>query len=572
MEDIKKELLKKNKNLEQDLLPGFLSPRTINKLSIDIIEYCINYKIVQQKIISMSNNELDTFTKIIKYAKSLNQDWIPVAANYIRTLDNPNYRSLINSIKDKDLIKEEIITLTFISNNYKNFYNINSYEDLTNFEAIRDKELHKRTNTVDPTILLLSKYGISYDTAHKYYSRYAKDIEHLSSSKVKDILIDIKNIMDGKGTNLFEAVDYNIISNLDSYLRNIFTTIYNESLFKITSSTELITTKEYNGKQIPIYNAGVDFYMSIYSYGLATNYEEPENFYDDWNRPVTRNENFCNSIISSSNIRTKIKHCVFGFSTYEPNDIELLAPNDLGSGGIDRNPDVTNFNNRDKLIANVEFRIPKEIINYTRFTNNEVYRKRRRVVNGQLQKVNPDYIVYFRETKDTNIEEAKVWQESLKAAENFNIPIVIVDCEECIIHNINTIEKKLTEFETSYEYSNILKDIIESIFTLTYGYRNMEKLYNKYLNSEVTMNYLHRIINHIKEMSTNAPNNAISCLDLLLNTLKLEHIKKLASPYWINEFTKGEGLKEPTAIYDYINSIKLDIEQRKLNIHQKKEE
>lgn len=71
-------------------------------------------------------------------------------------------------------------------------------------------------------------------------------------------------------------------------------------------------------------------------------------------------------------MRTTVKYCVYGFSSFAYNDIQLIAQNDLGTGGVEGKPNVSNFYHEDKLIANVSFRIPREMINYTRTTNNEM--------------------------------------------------------------------------------------------------------------------------------------------------------------------------------------------------------
>ena len=63
-----------------------------------------------------------------------------------------------------------------------------------------------------------------------------------------------------------------------------------------------------SGGGINIYDAGLDFNMCIYSYGMATEYETPENFKDAWNRPSIATDYMCNSIINSSSIKTHVKH------------------------------------------------------------------------------------------------------------------------------------------------------------------------------------------------------------------------------------------------------------------------
>ncbi len=566
-EEIYNEIKKKNADIDEYLIPEFLTERIIKVLPLYIIEYCINFKEAQEKIIALSDNELLTFYKIINCCVAEKQDWVPASANYIRTLDNPHFENLMKDLKDKDLTEGELKILLFITNNYSNFYKIESYEQLKNFISIKNELIEKYSNTEDPSLILLSKYGISYDRALSFYKRYGKDLSSLPPSEEKNFLEDIESIIKGNGTKERQYYNLDFINNLDSNLRNLFVKIYNKFLFKVDSNTESVGTIYYSSMEVPIYDAGVDFYMSIYSYGLATGYEIPENFSDDWNRPSTKNEHFCNSIISSSNMRISVKHCIYGFNSFELNDFALMGSNDLGTGSLENNPDTTNFYNATKLIADVEFRIPKEIINYTRFTNNEIYRKRRRIVNNRLEKVTPDYIVYLKESSDTNIQNDPIWQKSLKAATDFQkngkpLPIVVVDCEKCLLHHLNVLNEKINDFLNTYEYTKDLMSIIELLFTLLSGYQNKKYLSEKYLNTQSQMNYLDILLNHISKMGETAPNNAIASLDLLLETLELEHIKKLASPYWVKKYTKGEGLQKPISVYEIINNLKLEIQNK----------
>lgn len=224
--------------------------------------------------------------------------------------------------------------------------------------------------------------------------------------------------------------------------------------------------------------------MSIYSFGLGSSVEEPDNFYEDWNRPISKSINFCNSIINSTSLKTIVRHCVYGFSSFAHNDIQLIAPNDLGTGGVERKPNIANFYYEEKLIAKVSFRLPKEMVNYTRTTNNEIYRSRKTMVNGKLESVNPDYIIYLKQTSDSDIENDPIWRQTLKATYQFGqgikpLPIVIIDCERCLQASLDKIEQQITAFTSRYDDISSLQRIIENIFTLEAGYRNNEALITK---------------------------------------------------------------------------------------------
>ena len=266
----------------------------------------------------------------------------------------------------------------------------------------------------------------------------------------------------------------------------------------------------------------------------------------------------CNSIIYSLNMRTTVKHCVYGFNNFAANDLALLGANDLGTGGIYNNVNVTNPYHSDKLIADVEFRVPDELINNTRFTNNEVYRKRRRVVNGKLERVAPDYIVYFK--KDDNYLNDSIWVESVNAAKDFQIPIVMIDCEKCLVSNIEKIGNLLLQFESRYDDVSIIKKIIEMVYSLKSGYRVAPELLEKYLNADKLYSYVFRITNHLEKMASFVPTIAMKGIDSFLEILDEEYEKILKSPYWV-EYARKQGylVDKPMDIIEYLNKMRKEI-------------
>lgn len=558
-EEVLKYLIDNNSYVESSLVDGFINPLRIKYLPLDVLEYCVINKKVQEKIMTLGDNELIVLSNIINYAKSLNQDWIPLAANFIHFLENGCYRKLVNDIKREGVLLELISSLLFFTNNSQNYFHIDSLEDLKNIDNIRNLKLREISNTNDPNSILLVKYGISYDKAYNYYKRYGKDVIKLNDTIEKSFLLDIKDIIEGKGTIKELCDDYNFLNNIDSRLRNSFANIYNKCLYNIKEENYL-TSINYNKKSIPLYDAGVNFMMAIYSYGVGSDLDRPINYKDDWLRPRVSVDYMCNSIINSLNMKISIKHCVFGFASFQANDLALLSANDLGTGNIYGDVNVTNPYYSDKLIADVEFRVPDELIKNTRLTNNEVYRVRRRNNNGKLKKILPDYIVYFK--KDDYFSDDKIWLESIRAADNFNIPIVLVDCEKCLIDSIKRIDDKMQEFECCYDNITSVLDVIEMIYSLRSGYRIANNLLDKYLNLEKVYSYVYRIIKHFEKMAELTPRIAIQGINNILEVLDMEYDKILKSPYWFSYAKKqGYNIDKPIGLIDYLNNLKKKIEE-----------
>jgi len=547
----------KNSNIETEktLINGFVNDVTVKYLPLYVFETFALNKEAQEIIIQLPEQHLKNISKIIYYSEGMNEDWIPLCASYYHFLKNKRYSNLINEVSNCELDKMQIEKLLFVINNGGNYFDINSIDDLNNISTIRNDK-NEKNETRDPNILLLNKYGISYDKAYSLYVRYGKEVKDLPQSQEKDFLLDIKNIIEGKGTEKSVFEDLSFIINIDSILRNFYSKIYDDCFYYPTEDKKIGIIDN-----IEIYDAGVDFNMSIYSYGMATKYATPENFKTDWNRPSISTDYICNSIINSCSIKTHVKHCLFGFRNFGRNNLSLLGANDLGTGGVYRELNVTNPFHQKKLIADVEFRTPDSLINNTRFTNNEVYRSRRRIVNSKLERINPDYIVYLK-TKE-NYSEDPIWIESLKAAKDFNIPIVMIDCERCLLTNIERIEQNLKLFESRFDDSKLLTTIVESIYTINSGYRDIApELLEKDFNRDKVVSYLGRIIMHIDEISITAPKTALECTNIILNTLNNEFEKVLKSPYWVDYARKqGYTVEKPQDIIDVFENKKIELEK-----------
>lgn len=548
-------LKRSNKYLEETLIDGFVNETTIKYFPLYFFEYFGMNVEAQKKVMELSESNLRIISNIISYASKYNQDWVPLCAEFYHLLKNNEYSNLIDEINNSVIDGSLIENLLFISKNSGNYFDIYSIDDLKKLDSIRLEKNNSNGDTYDPNVILLNKYGISYDKAYNLYKRYGKDVLKLSESNEKDFLLDIKNIIEGKGTERVVYGDKSFIINIDSILRNYFSKEYNDSFYKLDENKRLGTIDN-----VAIYDAGVDFNMCIYSYGMATDYPIPQNYKDDWNRPNISTDYMCNSIINSWNMKTHVKHCVYGFNNFEQNELALLGANDLGTGGIYKEVNVTNSFYQKKLIADVEFRLPNELINNTRFTNNEVYRSRRRINNGKLERINPDYIVYFK--KNDDYQNDSIWIESLNAAKDFYIPIVIVDCEKCIVNNIAKIEKGIEMFESRFDDSKIVSSIIEMIYTINSGYRDIApELLEKYFNRDKIISYLGRMIQHIDEMSVGAPKTALECINVVLNTLDNEFEKILKSPYWV-EYARKQGytVEKPHDIIDLFRRKRRELE------------
>lgn len=553
-EEIRIYLKSKNNALDDETLNKFVCDKIVKHLPLYAIEYCILFDDVKMALLSLNDSELNVISSIIKYSEQSGQDWLPISVKFFHLLSNDRYASLIIDVKENGLDIDLIPSFLFLTNNGNNFFNVQTIDDVKNIEVLRQNKLNEFNQTKSPLHLLLNKYGISYDTAFEYYKRYGKDALKLPDSIEKTFLLDLKDILEGKGIEEKYCNDYEFLANIDSRLRNFYSRVYNDSIYRINDE-DFQYNFNYNGKNIPVYECGVDFTMSIYSYGLASSLKTPANFKDDWLRPSVEVDYLCNSIITSASMLTIVKHCVFGFCNFAENDISLVAPNDLGSGKVYDKPNVTSHYYKDKLGADVEFRVPQELVNNTRLTNNEVFRKRRRIQNGELIKVMPDYVVYFKTNE--NHDNDPIWLESLQAANDFGIPIVIVDCKKCLEYNVSKVEELMQRFESKYDNIRLLRNVFDLVYSLRSGYRNKPELLELYLNKQMVNDIVLRIYNHLEETAKVAPYVAVLGIDLFLKLIDEEFEKMMKAREWVGEIQKnGQTLQKPEGVIDAFKLLK----------------
>ena len=171
-EQLLKEFIAHNQNIDEEKAKRIINEKFLSLFPPHILEYCANYEIVQEKLLSLTNTQLNIISKIIAKAEYLGQDWTIPAAEYITLVENPEYRELIGSLEGKLLTETEIDSLMFLTRNSFNYFGIKDYEGLSNIEQVRKVQYEKTKTSISPEIILLNKYGISFNTANNYIRNY----------------------------------------------------------------------------------------------------------------------------------------------------------------------------------------------------------------------------------------------------------------------------------------------------------------------------------------------------------------------------------------------------------------
>ena len=168
-----------------------------------------------------------------------------------------------------------------------------------------------------------------------------------------------------------------------------------------------------------------------------------------------------------------IRNVIFGFSSMEDTMLINCSNKDLGSSDFSKDLYVS-IQERSRFMA------PDELIDNTRGDYNELVYERRDLEKGAKNfKKNPDYIVFIEEYEDNNTwlekykdqpnrlkylqnqlnEQKQRWEETIKAAKDFNIPIVKINREKCAKNEIEKIHATFNEFQNTLN-PNLISDII----------------------------------------------------------------------------------------------------------------
>lgn len=313
--------------------------------------------------------------------------------------------------------------------------------------------------------------------------------------------------------------DFRRIIVFENDLRKAFAHDLNNQVFK----TDKLPYDEVDG--IKIYDAGVDFKMIVTAIGAyQVNFENKDNYSEYWNSPKIRSHCNCCSLIGNANLSmANVKNVIFGFSTMNDNMLLLSSSSDINSTPESRIFNPTGNRYQEYMDAN-------SMLNNTRGDYNElVYERKDLSSNPKFYKKNPDYIVFFEEyesydemfekykDKPEGLEylkqqkelEDKFFQESLKAAKNFGIPIVKINREKVAKSEYDKIQKLVKSFIET-KNPDLLILIITSFESSRVGNAGLHDLIReKYFSSKQITMILDEIKNSISSIDNESERNTL---------------------------------------------------------------
>ncbi|MBR6948943.1 MAG: hypothetical protein IKH54_02005 [Bacilli bacterium] len=432
----------------------------------------------------------------------------------IFAFSNNNFEFTINSISELRGFEKEL--LDFTNESINNFKTQNEYStnDINNIKtAILMRSYGIQLGYAKSIIAKFNLDGINFDKDNNYISMYRSIYNIVNETDVSKLF----QIYDNISNNCDFSLDYMTISLFENGMRDIF-------LRHLTNSTFKCNNENYEVQDgVKIYDAGTDFKIILTSVGAyKPEMETQSNYSQYWNNNSIRSHGNCCSLIANNNLSTAtIRNICLGFSAFEDGMLLLSGSSDLNS-----TPTSRQINSQDHF---GEFMSANSLIDNTRSDYNElVFERRDLSPNREHYKKNPDYIVMFEElidsditnqeldegTKQLLIEQERIKGISIKAAQDFNIPIVKINREKCAVSELFKINKMVEEFYQTHNpilLTRIVTDFENNRMGLRYPHNYLRE---KYFSKNTINQLLMGIINDISAIE-----------DVQLKTMNMEVLK-----------------------------------------------
>ena len=553
----------KSKNIEIDETINFKILSEKYQFLDNIIDMITADRDVQDQILSLSDSRLKLFKKMYTRLQELTDYFNPYIVLILRrigyvSLDTHwknrfhKYDELLKNIDDLisngyELNDKEIDTLLYLctSSGHYTVPDINeldlfgdreSLDNIYKSEWLLYQEDKKDLELIKSTVL--SKiYGISLESADDICKRF--DISQIDITQenkdVFEMYMAIYQIINEKDFDVLNEVYHEFMKTLrpaadfrrmivfENDLRKAFAHDLNRQVYK----TDNQNFTKING--VEVYDAGTEFKMIVTAIGsYDVSFINQENYSKYWNSPKIRSHGNCCSLIGNVNLSmAQVKNIILGFSTMSDNMLVLSGSSDINSTPNSRIFAITEHIGQKYMSAD-------QMLDNTRADYNElVYERRDLSSNPKFYKKNPDYIVFIEEYESFEemfhkyknepkklaylIRQKEIlderWQETIKAAKDFNIPIVKINRERVAKSEFSKIKQMVSEFMVNKD-PNLLTLIITKFESNRVGNAGLhapirEKLFSQEKMSEI-LNDIKSTINQETDLETR--NNLCSSL------------------------------------------------------------
>lgn len=414
---------------------------------------------------------------------------------------------------------------------------------------------------IDPNVILLATFGISYDKAKELIKKYGIDSNKLDIQTnddkniyrklqiMKELITPIKFESYDEKSEYYKNYYYSHKEELLAISKNIspfyevdlergFLDLYARQYDRTLGvQADKIQDVSYDGKSIPVYEVSGDFMMLIRGEQNISS-ENKQNF---WNATQVQVKGLCQSTIGQDYIRTvnynRDDTCFLG--TIHCGDGELRMASTTNIKSKEANITLSNLGVKSDYGNGVVFRIPREQINNSRGTNNETvisksfYDKE----TGLYKRKVPDYIIYIQDTSDTDITQDERFKTAQFVASQTGRPILIIPREKCAQREQTKIQELKDKLLGNKERSDgetdesIIKDLIVKFNNNREGILTSQGLRGKYFTEGEHIELVGTINARLSQLMATNPEQHESLVQTVSQIYKDEITKYYAFSY-----------------------------------------
>lgn len=466
-----------------------LSDKFISTLSFEELSRIVCDKNFQRTLIELDDNKYALFSKL-KCTLLTNDNWITGSNTIVKALNNQEFSELSDSVLQSN--NDELLKNYFnLINQDQNYFKIVKLEQLKNYEEIKNSvcneildnpenteglsEYIKKLSILDRVkfATIEKNYGISLSQAKLLCQKYGFNIEGtqeiVGNKKIHTLLNDLTKIISAENIEQIKGLELTVtnIENfnyIDTGIRDSFAKMYNDTFYK-PSEKDIVEEAEIDGKKTPVYNAGTNFYMCTHVVGaFSAGNKNYESYLESWNRPNRTNHVFCTRMVSNESLELASENAVcYGFTDFENSTLVASAPWDMASMQMNKKFDTIGTMDAERNMSACEgsgsrFFSPIEQANNTRMDGNETNWDR---FNSNGERKQPSYVIFIADSMQNEDYKNDIdYQQSLMAASQHGIPLVMVDRERVVENEHLEIENMLQEYEKT-QNSALINRIIQ---------------------------------------------------------------------------------------------------------------
>lgn len=491
-----------------------------------LIDYISCYEDIEEKIINLSLENRETVLKLIQYVTQnveYKAEWISVLDDLLIEIDKKEHEVLIEDINNnKNNLNDDTIERLIFYFTRPHVFPINSINDLVyKYNELMSEYCDNKVKNADgiddiKEAISYKMYGIDYDTLMSWNRMYCQGVNEYEDDEIKEIMKCIKNICDSNDINTLKAL-YESMPKVET---DIYSKYALRTEMRIKCGRELInrtfspTQEQYIGEKdgVKIYDAGLEFNMFVRAESGYMCGKEPENYEREWNKANKLYPYLSTSYVANNNMgiweEKNRAWIVYGFCNRNlEKSIIASGTYDLDSQKKAHVFDVTKrefLSSYDNEIP-VTFLGPQKCIDETRYIHNETVIALRDYNGEKGEKIQPDYIVYTYATEEID-ENDERWKKSIKAAKQFNLPIVTVNRLKIAINErrkIDNIISRISQINSEDELPDFERIIIDFENNKTGMLDSFPNLIEKYFSDDAMKEIIERTCSQIVELQKN---------------------------------------------------------------------